>query len=367
MSTSSLTERVVNSYNEWDPLEEVIVGRVDGAMYPSWNLIARATMPADAHELIALFDAAGDEAYPFPDESIRAAQRCLDELVHILKAEGVTVQRPDPFDFSAPFQTPSWDVACGLCAANPRDVLLVVGDQLIEAPMCDRGRYFELHPYRRLLKNYFQRGARWVAAPKPELVDSLYDPDAPKLAKKGDIGFVTTEFEPVFDAADFVRCGRDIFVQRSHVTNGLGIEWLRRHLGNEYRIHELEVRCKQAMHIDTTFMPLAPGKLLVNPHFIDIAKLPPFVRKWDILEAPSPVIPEGQTKNPVSVWMNLNVLMLDEKRVIVERSQVPTIEAFKRFGLEPIPCTFANYYQFGGSFHCATLDVRRRGALQSYF
>lgn len=35
------------------------------------------------------------------------------------------------------------------------------------------------------------------------------------LAAKG--LFVTTEFEPCFDAADFMRAGRDIFAQRSQV------------------------------------------------------------------------------------------------------------------------------------------------------
>ena len=30
--------------------------------------------------------------------------------------------------------------------------------------------------------------------------------------------FVTTEHEPCFDAADFMRAGRDIFVQRSMVS-----------------------------------------------------------------------------------------------------------------------------------------------------
>ena len=28
---------VVNAHNEWDPLEEVIVGIVDGAMIPPWT------------------------------------------------------------------------------------------------------------------------------------------------------------------------------------------------------------------------------------------------------------------------------------------------------------------------------------------
>jgi len=30
---------VVNTHNEWDPLEEIIVGVVDGAMIPPWDLI----------------------------------------------------------------------------------------------------------------------------------------------------------------------------------------------------------------------------------------------------------------------------------------------------------------------------------------
>ena len=42
--------------------------------------------------------------------------------------------------------------------------------------------------------------------------------DRQKLAAQGK--FVTTEFEPCFDAADFIRAGRDIFGQRSQVLDG---------------------------------------------------------------------------------------------------------------------------------------------------
>ena len=59
--------------------------------------------------------------------------------------------------------------------------------------------------------------------------------------------------------------------------------------------------------------------------------------------------------------------MLDERRVIVERLQESLIKKLKDWGFTPIPCSFANYAPFGGSFHCATLDVRRRGEIQSYF
>jgi glycine amidinotransferase len=58
--------------------------------------------------------------------------------------------------------------------------------------------------------------------------------------------------------------------------------------------------------------------------------------------------------------------MLDERRVVVEEHEVDLIRAFKRWGFDPVPRGFLNFNRFGGSFHCATLDVRRRGGLRSY-
>ena len=60
-------------------------------------------------------------------------------------------------------------------AAMPRDILIVVGDEIIEAPMAWRSRFFEYRAYRPLLKEYFQRGAKWTTAPKPLMSDDLYD------------------------------------------------------------------------------------------------------------------------------------------------------------------------------------------------
>ena len=111
----------------------------------------------------------------------------------------------------------------------PRDCLFAVGDTILETPMAWRNRYFETFAFREILKDYFRRGARWLAAPKPTLSDELYrhdhDPDA------GSFRSVLTEFEPVFDAADFFRLGQDIVGQISHVTNWSGVEWFQRTLG----------------------------------------------------------------------------------------------------------------------------------------
>ena len=105
-----------------------------------------------------------------------------------------------------------------------RDFLLIVGKKIIEAPMSWRARFFEYRSYRTLIKEYFKQGADWICGPKPLMCDKTFEQDYPvrdleareKLIEDG--RFVTTEFEPCFDAADFYRAGRDIFAQRSHVS-----------------------------------------------------------------------------------------------------------------------------------------------------
>jgi glycine amidinotransferase len=350
----------VNSHNEWDLLEEVIVGVVDGAAVPHWDVCLEATMPSNQRPFFR-----GNGGKSFPPERIEAAQRDLEEFVHILEAEGVTVRRPEAVDHRRPYETPDWRSQSGLYAAMPRDTLLVIGDEIIEAPMAWRSRYFETHAYRPLLKEYFLNGGRWSAAPKPQLADELYRDSYREPGPGEELEYVITEFEPCFDAADFIRCGRDIFVQQSHVTNRFGIQWLERHLGEEYRVHVLEVNDLHPMHIDASFMPLCPGKLLVNGERMPL--IPSMFKCWDVLHAPEPCISPNHPLYMTSRWINMNVLMLDHERVVVEKNETFIAAALKDFGFKPILCPFANFNSFGGSFHCATLDVRRRGTLESYF
>ncbi len=354
----------VNSHNEWDPLEEIIVGRLEGATIPSHHVSVTFNVPRALARIHAFVG-----GLRYPRILTTAAQRELDEFIHVLEAEGVTVRRPDVVDFAVPYRTPAWR-SRGFAATCPRDGILVIGDQIIETPMAWRSRYFETFAYRALFQEYFAKGARWVAAPKPQLLDALYDDDF-RLPTDGEpVRYVINEIEPVFDAADFVRCGRDLFVTQSNVTNEAGITWLARHLGDGYRIHRIESRCRQPMHIDSTFMPLAPGKVLVNPEYIDVSRLPRALRSWDVLVAPDPdPAAESSWRAKVSMcsdWISMNVLMLDETRVVVERSQVSMIRKLTDWGFTPIPCAFLNFAPFGGAFHCATLDIRRRGTLQSY-
>jgi glycine amidinotransferase len=354
----------VNSHNEWDPLEEVIVGSLEDAMFPDWTTINVATVPAGEWEEVE--KRIGGKGIPYPENLVKEARKARAEFIHILEAEGVKVRHVDKSNFSASFSTANWKVGSGFCAANPRDPFLVIGNEILETPMADRARYFEADAYRSLFKEYFHAGAKWTSAPKPQLLDQLYDANYTVPSEDEEMRYIITEFEPVFDAADCVRCGRDIFMQLSNVTNRSGMTWLQRHLGDGYRVHEIKNNSPEAIHIDTSFMPLCPGKVLISPDYIDVKKLPPILKTWDILVAPQPV-PNKDPLKVVSEWISINVLMLDEQRVIVEKRQEPLIKALKDWGFKPIPCAFEAYFPFLGGFHCATLDIRRKGTLQNYF
>jgi len=354
----------VGSYDEWSPLQEVIVGTARGAMRAAYEPALAPYHAPDAPE--RRFAGA-----PFAPPYVAAAEKQLDGFAALLESLGITVQRPDPIDNSNAFSTPDWEVPSGRAQACPRDILLVVGNEIIEAPMAQRARFFEYRAYRRLMHAYFRAGARWSTAPKPLMADDLYQPGYSTVDAPYD--FEThpslTEVEPCFDGACFMRCGRDLFWQPDLVSNQFGVDWLARHLGDDYRIHRLEFRKTTPQHIDTTLVPIRPGVILTNPDR-------PFKHPEDerfFLENGWRLVPAVPSVRPipaapdVSSWISMNVLCLDERTVVVEAAEDPLAELLTSLGCDVVRCPFDAVIQFGGSFHCCTVDIRREGRLESYF
>jgi len=368
MSSLSTTDAdVANSYNEWDPLKEAIVGCIEGAAVPQWEPSFEVDLTLQCRDFLQMY--AGS---PFPRELVEPAAKELEEFCRILTAEGITVRRPDCVDFSQPYSTPDFS-ASGLYAAMPRDILLAIGNEIIEAPMAWRCRFFEHRAYRSLMKDYLRRGAKWTTAPKPLMADELYDFDylakSPEEREKLALSrskFAVTEYEPCFDAADVVRFGRDIFVQRSLTTNQLGILWLQRHLGDRFRVRTVSFEDSKPLHIDASLVPLRPGLALTCP--IRPCHQAEWFKKagWDLVEAAQPTLPNSWKMLFASRWLSMNILVLDPQRVVVEAQEEPLRKQLEDLGFETISIPFRHVYTFGGSFHCATCDVRREGQLEDY-
>lgn len=74
----------------------------------------------------------------------------------------MTVRSPTPYDFSRSYSTPDFQIKSGRYATMPEDVLLVIGDQITEAPMGWRSRYHENLAYTDLCKEYFKSRATFT-------------------------------------------------------------------------------------------------------------------------------------------------------------------------------------------------------------
>ena len=68
-----------------------------------------------------------------------------------------------------------------------------------------------------------------------------------------------------------------------------------------------------------------------------------------------------------SIWLSMNVLILNPKTICVEASEEKMIKQMEGFGMDVIPVPFRDAYAFGGSLHCATTDVYREGECEDFF
>jgi N-dimethylarginine dimethylaminohydrolase len=343
------------SCNEWDQLEEVIVGNPLNARFPTAD---RSTQLAEFHDRSLADIPRG----PFPQHIIEETEEDLDEFVRILERLGIIVRRPETWSHEAKFSTVHWE-AQGYYNYCPRDVLLIIANQIIETPNVIRSRAQETFSYRKLLIGYMKSGARWYCAPRPMLLDSLFESDLSKPTPRDD--------EPAFDAANVLRLGRDLIYLVSATGNELGGRWLQSILGDEFRVHLLK-DVYYGSHIDSTFVALRPGLMLCNPGRVNAGTLPKILKQWKVIYSP-PMENTGRydadylSKSIGSDWIDMNAFSISPDLVVVDRNQPTLIRLLEKQGLDVIPIKLRHSKMLGGGPHCVTLDVRRRGKLERYF
>lgn len=103
----------------------------------------------------------------------------------------------------------------------------------------------------------------------------------------------------------------------------MGIEWMRRHLGDKYNLHVLSFFDESPMHIDATLVFLRPGLILSNPE--RPCQQEEFFTKsgWKIVKAARPEINDSHHLYFTSKWLNMNILMIDENRVLIDPDEKP--------------------------------------------
>jgi glycine amidinotransferase/scyllo-inosamine-4-phosphate amidinotransferase 1 len=214
-----------------------------------------------------------------------------------------------------------------------------------------RSRQFETDSFRDIFIKKMEEGANWVSAPKPRLLDSMY--------QREDLSKITlNNHEPVFDAANILRCNNDILYLVSNTGNLKGSKWLQNFLGEKYRVHNIE-NVYSYIHIDSTIALLREGLCLLNPERVNENNIPDFLKSWDKIWCP-PMVDIGYHKTiRASVWIGVNLLSVDENTVIVDNRQIDLIKELKKHNIDTLDCKIRHSRTLGGSFHCVTTELLR--------
>jgi len=377
--------KIVNSWNEWDPLKRVIVGRPEGTNIPAPEPAWWYNCPDGGYPLGAFG--------PFPQEMLDKANEQMDYFIEVMEERGIIVDRvelhPGMHDRRT-VSTPDWTQLNQHGVNNVRDVFLPVGNEIMEATTCRRSRWYEYLNLRPIFEKYFEEDPEFLhtAAPKPRLTDESYNnnyyyyfekvwTDKEKRKHLHDWNFQLSEKEPLWDAADAGRFGKDIFWQCSTVTNKKGMDWVKRYFSSKgIRVHEVLFENNyQPWHIDVDMLPVRPGLVIYNPEWYPLTENFKKLMKmndWELIPAAKPT---HVYKNKVYLiaeygrksWISMNTFSLGPNTICVEAHETAYMEQLDKLGIEVIPIPYETVVPLGGALHCTTLDVYREGTCEDYF
>lgn len=362
----------VNVYTEWGPLEEIIVGDFHNYTIPKHLNNVDISFRSFYHDNIFRnvqnfrrykLNVYASDVRKYPEQIEEERAEDVDSIANTLESFGIKVKRPQRLEFIKEINTPDWTNITTPCG-NVRDQFIVVGNEIIETAPMMRSRYFENDLVKHHLLDYFKRGAKWTVAPRPRMTEGSFDRS---YFKENPPNVNPKEFEIMFDGAQCLKFGRDIIFNVANENHILGAIWLQRHLSNKFKIHQVNITDS---HIDGSFLPLRPGTLLVHSEMNEKRdKLPKALQKWDFIEFADEqkIITKDGLLLLASQSINMNILSIDENKIMINEKAVNTIRKLEKAGFTPIPTRLRHSQLYSGAFHCSTLDIRRNEELENYF
>jgi glycine amidinotransferase/scyllo-inosamine-4-phosphate amidinotransferase 1 len=307
---------MISTYNEWDPLEAIVVGSATHANWPT-------TDPVFAQESQrTLWKDSPIPSGPVPQLIIDQANRELDTLCETLLRLGITVYRPQSMNFVE---------TQGMYNYCPRDRLLVWKDTIVDVNMMYPCRDQEIKNYGRIL----EQARQVVIMPR-------------------DRGLV-------LDAANVCRLGDTWLFLESASGNRAAYEWLS---GQFPQVNIELCNFYAGVHIDSTIVPLREGLVMLNADRVTPANCPRVFRDWQkIWVTDDMIVPQDFYQYPyASKWIAMNMLVVNPETVILDAAQTQLITILKKHNIDSIPLTLSHSRTLGGGFHCVTLDTRRQHA-----
>lgn len=303
---------MIHSYNEWDTLKEVVVGRADFANWPSQD-------PVFAQESAkTTWKESPVPSGPVPDWIIDEANEDLDILADTLEQLDVVVHRPKAINYQK---------LGGMYGYCPRDRLLIYGNTIIDPAM--------MYPCRDM---------------EAETLDEV-------IYRADTVHRMPRDQGMILDAANVLRLNDTMLYLESASGNRSAFKWL------QHKFPDVKIElCNfySGVHIDSTIVPLREGLVLVNSSRVTQNNLPRVFANWEVVWIEDVVAQNFYQYPYASKWIALNMLVVDPYTVIVDQQQTNLIDTLENFNFTVIPLELRHSRTLGGGFHCVTLDLVRQ-------
>lgn len=302
---------MIHSYNEWDTLKEVVVGRACFANWPSDDpVFARESEKTTWTETPV-------PSGPVPDWIIDETNEDLDMLALVLEKCGAIVHRPKALDYQK---------LGGMYGYCPRDRLLIHGSTVVDPAMMYPCRDMEIE----------------------SLDDVIYRADVVHRMPRNE--------GMILDAANVLRLNDTMIFLESASGNDKAARWLQHKFPN---INIEICNFYSGVHIDSTIVPLREGLVMINASRVNMNNLPNVFRNWEIVWVDDVVTQNFYQYPYASKWIALNMLVVDPYTVIVDKNQNNLIQILESYNFTVIPLELRHSRTLGGGFHCVTLDLIR--------
>lgn len=302
---------MIYSNNEWNKLKSIVVGSATKANWPSVGEFRDLEKNTKWKETPV-------PSGPVPSRIIEESNQDLDTLCELLTSRGVEVYRPTYIDFQ------ERDAMYNYC---PRDRLLVLGECVVDCNMSYDVRLQEIEALSFITDD----------------ADVIQVPREPQLK---------------FDAANIARFGKDMLYLVSESGSVEGFNWCKNTF-TQYNWHATDAY--GGVHIDSTFVPVCEGLIVLNKDRLQGKVLPKFLDSWnkiwigneDLEDKPFFGYPYA------SNYIQLNFLMVDPKTAIIDVNCNKLKTELNSYNIEVLETPLRHSRTMGGGHHCVTLDINR--------
>ena len=320
--------RQFGAHHEWGKLREVVIGISPAEDFVVFHDESMRWQTPDE----AAFSRrhVGRRLIELEPEWTLRMERQVDALAEFVARQGVTVHRPTRLSgIERTFLAPRGE---GM-QLFPRDIIIVVGNHLIDSSLRIVCRQRERYGLRPIIQQAVQQhGAQWSSVPLgvPNCVDG-----------------------PYLEGGDTLLNGYEVYVGMSGCASDMaGIDWLQALLGARYKVIPVALK-SNVLHLDCALALVRPGLLVYCPEKL-IDGLPTSLRGWDAIA----VSVEEAT------LLATNGLILEEGRMIVDADNERVIGELRKRGMDIVPLPFDGPIRVGGGMRCAHHPLWRDSVLE---